>query len=99
MQIVFKNLILNSIQAIGDKEGQININFESDATSTTIRIQDSGEGIQDLSLKEIFDPLKTTKQQGTGLGLVSCKNIIESHGGTIFAKNNPTEFIIILPKK
>lgn len=50
MQIVFKNLILNSIQAIGDKEGQININFESDATSTTIRIQDSGEGIQDLSL-------------------------------------------------
>jgi signal transduction histidine kinase len=41
----------------------------------------------------------TLKNRGTGLGLASCQNIVSSHGGTITAKNNPTTFTIILPKK
>jgi len=40
----------------------------------------------------------TTKQQGTGLGLVICKKIIEQHGGTISIQNNPTTFKILIPK-
>ena len=49
--------------------------------------------------KEIFDPLVTTKNNGTGLGLASVKNIIEEHGGTISVNNNPTTFTINIPKK
>jgi signal transduction histidine kinase len=63
-----------------------------------IQISDSGSGISNNNLEKIFDPLFTTKQQGTGLGLVSVKSIIESHGGIILVTINPTIFTITLPK-
>jgi len=99
LQIVCKNLILNAIQAIGEQEGNITIRFDEESKYTIMEIEDSGPGFPESKILEIFEPLITTKQKGIGLGLVSCKNIIESHGGTITAKNNPTTFTIRLPKK
>jgi signal transduction histidine kinase len=97
MEIVFGNILLNSIQAIGDNAGQIYIRYAKKADSAIIEIVDSGAGIPQEHISKIFDPLFTTKQKGTGLGLTSCKNIIEQHGGTISAKNAPTTFTIVLP--
>jgi two-component system sensor histidine kinase HydH len=99
LQIVCKNLILNAIQAIGNQEGYITLRFDEESQYSIIEIEDSGPGFHESQISEIFEPLITTKQKGTGLGLVSCKNIIENHGGTIIAKNNPTTFTIRLPKK
>ncbi len=99
LQIVCKNLILNAIQAIDKQEGKITVRFEEESKYTIIEIEDSGPGFSESKISEIFEPLITTKQEGTGLGLVSCKSIIENHGGTITAKNNPTTFTIRLPKK
>ena len=99
LQIVCKNLILNAIQAIGNQEGNITIRFDEESEYTIMEIEDSGPGFPESKILEIFEPLITTKQEGIGLGLVSCKNIIENHGGTIAAKNNPTTFTIRLPKK
>ena len=99
IQVVFKNLILNAIQAIGKLEGMITIRYDKEPKYDIIEIEDSGLGFPESKLDEIFEPLTTTKQSGTGLGLVSCKNIVESHKGTITAKNNPTTFTIKLPKK
>jgi signal transduction histidine kinase len=99
LQIVCKNLILNAIQAIGEQEGNITIRFDEESKYTIMEIEDSGPGFPESKISEIFEPLVTTKQKGIGLGLVSCKNIIENHGGTITAKNNPTTFTIRLPKK
>jgi len=99
LQIVCKNMILNSIQAIGKQEGYITIRFDEEPKYIIIKVEDSGPGFSESKISEIFEPLITTKQEGIGLGLVSCKNIIENHGGTIAAKNNPTTFTIRLPKK
>ena len=98
MEIVFINLILNAIQAIGDNDGSIKIRTISESDRVVIEIQDSGAGIPEEIISDIFKPLVTTKQKGTGLGLASCKNIIEQHGGTISFTNNPTRFAISLPK-
>jgi PAS domain S-box-containing protein len=96
LEIAFVNLITNAIQAIGDK-GEITIKMTDDKDNACISIEDSGPGIPDEILSKIFDPLFTTKQTGTGLGLVSCKNIIEQHGGSITVTNKPTTFTILLP--
>ena len=63
-----------------------------------IAFEDSGSGIKPENIGKIFEPLFTTKQLGTGLGLSICKSIIEQHGGSITLKNNPTTFLVRLPK-
>lgn len=96
--IMFNNLILNSIQAIGDSSGSIKIRIEDGIDEIAIEVEDSGIGITDKLLYKIFDPLFTTKQQGTGLGLASVKSIVDSHGGIVSVTSPPTIFTIILPK-
>ncbi|MEW6043410.1 MAG: ATP-binding protein [Thermoproteota archaeon] len=97
IEIMFANMILNSIQAIGDSKGTINIRAKKQQGGILIKIEDSGTGIPSKIINKIFDPLFTTKQEGTGLGLASCKNIVEQHNGTITVSNNPTTFSISLP--
>ena len=95
--VIFVNLFTNAIQAMNAK-GKIVVMVESDDDYHLIKIQDSGPGILDDDLPKIFEPLFTTKQQGTGLGLVSCKKIIEEHKGDIWVERNPTVFVIKIPK-
>jgi signal transduction histidine kinase len=96
--IVMYNVVFNAVQKLVDK-GSITITVESNDHENIIKIQDSGEAIPENIIKKIFEPLFTTKHQGTGLGLASCKQIIEEHKGTIHAENNPTSFIIKIPKE
>ena len=93
---VLSNIINNAVQAI-DGQGEIDVETESDSEFLTINIKDSGPGISDENLNNIFEPMFTTKTTGTGLGLVICKSIIEQHGGTISVSNKPTTFSIKLP--
>lgn len=97
IEIMFANMILNAIQAIGDSKGTINIRAKKQQNNILIKIEDSGPGIPARIMDKIFDPLFTTKQEGTGLGLASCKSIVEQHKGTISVSNNPTTFSISLP--
>jgi signal transduction histidine kinase len=97
MRTAFSNILLNSIQAISEK-GKISIKITGYTKHANVEFSDSGPGIPEDVLPHIFEPLFTTKQRGTGLGLSSCKNIIEQHGGTISAKNNPTTFTVTLPR-
>ncbi|WP_232202994.1 MULTISPECIES: sensor histidine kinase [Nitrosopumilus] len=97
LEIVFINLFLNSIQAIGESKGEIKCKIEQKDSTVIIEIQDSGSGIPEDLFPKIFDPLVSSKQKGTGLGLSTCKNVIEQHKGTISYQNNPTRFTIIFP--
>jgi len=97
IEVVLSNLISNSIDAV-DSKGTIKIFAKDSIDNIQIRIEDSGPGIPEDIINEIFEPLVTSKQKGTGLGLASCKSIIDAHGGILSARNNPTTFTIILPK-
>ena len=96
--IVFINIILNAIQSIGDKNGIITITTSEASSDVTLEFENSGPNISSNDLKHIFDTLFTTKLEGTGLGLSSCKNIIEQHNGEIYATSDPVTFSIKLPR-
>lgn len=104
IEIVFVNLLINAIQAIENKEGTIDVEMFDDVmddNSVVIKVTDSGLGITPDDLQKIFEPLFTTKQTGTGLGLSSCKNIVDQHGGTITVSSivgKGTTFTIRIPK-
>jgi two-component system sensor histidine kinase HydH len=90
-------LLINAVQAM-DNKGTINIRLLDNGSNAIFAVEDSGSGISPQNTSKIFDPLFTTKQTGTGLGLSICKKIVEQHGGNITFKNNPTTFIVRLPK-
>ncbi|WP_428327027.1 two-component system sensor histidine kinase NtrB [Nitrosopumilus sp.] len=96
IEIAVINLISNSVDAVKNS-GEINITTKKMNNFLEIQIEDSGPGIPSDKIAEIFEPLFTLKQKGTGLGLTSCQNIIKQHDGAITVKNNPTTFTIKLP--
>ena len=94
---VFSNLLINAVQAM-DYHGTINIRTMDKDNHTVIEVEDTGNGIPENLMNKIFEPLFTTKEYGTGLGLKTCKNIIEQHKGKMTFRNNPTIFTVMLPK-
>jgi signal transduction histidine kinase len=97
LSLVFSNIISNAIESIGET-GEITIRVDDVGDKIRIDFEDSGPGIDIEIIDKVFDPLFTTKSTGTGLGLITCKKIIEEHAGEIKVENNPTTFIVILPK-
>jgi CheY-like chemotaxis protein len=90
LQEVILNLVINAIQAIRGP-GVIRVDADrAGAAAVRVRVTDSGEGIRPENLRRIFDPFFTTKgplgggeEQGTGLGLAVCYNIVQARGGRI----------------
>ncbi len=83
-------------------QASITLALEEDAEQVRIRVSDSGPGIPEDKLEQIFSPFFSTKAQGTGLGLTFAQKIIALHGGRLTASNNiqgGATFIIDLPKR
>ncbi len=102
IQLVFSDLIINSIHAIENK-GTIKITARNDETdeNLTIKISDTGSGVPEEVLPYVFEPFFTTKaaEQGTGLGLAVAKRIVQEHDGEIrieSKKDEGTDIIINL---
>lgn len=81
-QQVFLNIAINSIHAM-QKNGNLDIIVDKNENSTEFIFKDTGQGINEEDMKNLFKPFFTTKRSGTGLGLAICKNIVEQHGGII----------------
>lgn len=92
LQQVVLNLLTNAKDAMPDG-GRLVLSTESVLENgeqfVEFRVEDTGPGITPEHLEKLFDPFFTTKSEGkgTGLGLSICQGIIETHGGTIWAKN------------
>lgn len=82
MKRVFTNLLLNAVQAMPDG-GQLMIKGVISEGCAFVSVMDSGTGIKEDNLGQIFNPLFTTKAKGTGLGLAVCKKILLAHRGDI----------------
>jgi two-component system, NtrC family, nitrogen regulation sensor histidine kinase NtrY len=84
------NLIKNSIEALGKtKNPSINISAYAEKNRIVIEIADNGSGIAEEYLDKIFIPFFTTKNEGSGIGLSLCLQIMRSHGGSIAVKSVP----------
>ena len=79
---VLLNLILNARQAMGE-QGTIEVRTEQDEGMAHISVKDEGPGIPPSQLRTLFQPFRTTKKGGLGVGLYQCKQIIEQHEGSI----------------
>jgi len=90
----FYNLIINAKDAISDESGTITIDlarersgFYAEKRLIGVSITDSGQGIPEEILSQIFTPFFSTKPRGTGLGLAIAQGIVNRHRGIIEAEN------------
>jgi putative PEP-CTERM system histidine kinase len=97
---VILNLLMNALDAVGDK-GAVSIETDISDKTVCMRVRDNGCGILDDFLRNhIFKPFRTTKEKGLGIGLYQCKQIIEAHNGIIGAESvagEGTVFTVCLP--
>ncbi|MCW4049592.1 MAG: GAF domain-containing sensor histidine kinase [Candidatus Bathyarchaeota archaeon] len=93
------NLIRNAVEAMPDG-GKLKLRLLRDGDNTKFEVSDTGYGMSEEVKNNLFTPFFTTKTTGTGLGLASCKQSIEAHGGTIEYESSPgcgTKFTVSLP--
>ena len=103
-QVIF-NVLRNALEAIerssksGD-EARIDVDVGGGrGGEAIIEISDTGEGVPETMIENIFEPFATAGKQGMGFGLSLCRSIVESHGGSLAlaSARNPTTFRITLP--
>ncbi|MCY8989414.1 ATP-binding protein [Bacillus atrophaeus] len=99
MKQVILNVAKNSLESMQDG-GKLSISLGAADQKAIIKVIDNGEGISKEMLEHIFLPFVTSKEKGTGLGLVVCKRIVLMYGGTITIDSElrkGTEVTITLP--
>jgi PAS domain S-box-containing protein len=100
-QQVFYNLLRNAYQALSGESGRIAIRSRFNDYEFVITIEDNGSGISPEHMGAIFEPYRTTKSSGSGLGLLIVRRIIREHGGEIAIESEEdrgTRVIIHLPR-
>ena len=91
---LFSNLLENTLRYT-NSPGKLNISGRCEQNHILLSFEDSGPGVPEASLERLFDrlyrvdPSRSRAKGGSGLGLAICKNIVETHGGTIRALNAP----------
>ena len=86
---VISNLLSNAIKFTAKKNGEISVSAERKEKEVIVSIKDTGEGINPEIIPRLFTKFATRSFSGTGLGLYISKNIVEAHGGKMWAENNP----------
>ncbi len=99
MKQVFFNIVRNALQAMPEG-GRLTVAFESDDRTLQVSLRDSGTGIGEEDFRRLFEPYRTTKPTGHGLGLLIVQRIVQEHGGQIEVssrRGEGTVFRLVLP--
>jgi two-component system sensor histidine kinase AtoS len=94
------NLVHNALDAM-PQGGTLTLVGQGTATQVQLHVWDTGSGIPAAHLEQIFEPLYTTKPEGTGLGLYIAQEIVAAHGGQLTVQSTAgqgTTFTITLPR-
>jgi len=95
IQQVFVNLIRNAMDAVLERGGAIRTiwitTLSSDVGSVEVRVRDSGCGLVNSKVDQLFEPFYSTKESGLGMGLAISRSIVESHRGQLWAEPGCTE--------
>ena len=100
MEQVFFNLLKNAFEAIRDG-GAIDIDVTYDDNDVIVRLKDSGLGMTSEQVAHLFEPYRTSKEHGTGLGLMITARLVRDHGGTIAVESEVgkgTTFTVRIPR-
>jgi signal transduction histidine kinase len=100
---VMVNLLRNALEAVATLPAPpadaVTVRVEGDADAVAISVADRGPGIAEHD--KLFQPFYTTKPEGMGLGLAICRTVVESHGGRLWAEDNPgggARMVVRLPR-
>ena len=105
LQQVLMNLMMNSIDAMKNVDGTRELAIksqEAEIEQVLVSVSDTGLGLPPQHADQIFNAFFTTKPHGTGMGLRICRSIVESHGGRLWAAENPprgASFYFTVPTK
>ena len=100
MEQVFFNLVKNALEAMKDG-GSLEIEVDADDRDVHVVIRDNGSGMDAATLAHIFEPYQTSKEHGSGLGLMLSRRIVHAHGGEIDVESKPgagTVFTVRIPR-
>lgn len=90
-QQVFYNLIRNAHQALPGEGGKISITSQANDYEITFAIEDNGTGISPEHMGSLYEPYRTTKAAGSGLGLLIVRRILREHGGDLSIESRQGE--------
>lgn len=82
LQTALGNILQNTVEAMPNG-GRLSVASRRNGAKVLITVQDDGPGVDEGIRDNLFDPLVTTKPEGSGLGLSTARNVIENHGGTL----------------
>ncbi|MGE0002044.1 MAG: ATP-binding protein [Fimbriimonadaceae bacterium] len=88
IELVLVNLVLNAVQAMPGG-GTVTIAAHARKTSVEVEVQDTGTGVPTEAMERLFEPFSSSRAEGCGLGLYSCRRIAEDHGGSIRVRSTP----------
>jgi signal transduction histidine kinase len=98
LRIVYDNLLSNAVK-YGEKGGRIELDGRRDGDDVTLSVFNEGKGIPPEKMPKLFqkfsrlDSPEHAKKKGTGLGLYICREIVEEHGGKIWADSKAGEWV------
>ncbi len=98
---VFYNLIRNAYQSIPGADGGLYIQTDYNDNDVRVLISDTGTGISHEVMGSMYEPFRSTKRKGTGLGLIIVRRLVKEHGGSLGIASSPgqgTSVTVTLPR-